>query len=168
MYEGYYGFALKIVFRYVYRYDKAVDVVNDGFVKLFRNMHRFIIEDEHLEPRFMGWMKKIMINASIDELRRNNMIAEIGGIPDYVWETADKTLSPDQALLYKELVSMIKQLPPAYRTVFNMIVIDGLSHSEVSESLGISVGTSKSNLSRARVLLQKHINDLEAPKLCSI
>jgi len=163
VYENYYGFALKIVFRYIYRYDKAVDVVNDGYVKLFRNIDRFILDDiEHLEQRFMGWMKKIMINVSIDELRRNNMIAEIGGIPDYVWETADKTLSPDQALLYKELVSMIKQLPPGYRTVFNMIVIDGMSHNEVAEALGISVGTSKSNLSRARVLLQKHINDLEA------
>ena len=164
VYEGYYGFALKIVFRYIYRYDKAVDVANDGFVKLFKNINRFILDDiEHLEQRFMGWMKKIMINVSIDELRRNNMITEIGGIPDYVWETADKTLSPDQALLYKELVSMIKQLPPAYRTVFNMIVIDGMSHNEVAEALGISVGTSKSNLSRARALLQKHINDLEAP-----
>jgi len=103
-----------------------------------------------------------MINVSIDELRRNNMITEIGGIPDYVWETADKTLSPDQALLYKELVSLVKQLPPAYRAVFNMVVIDGLSHHEVADLLEISVGTSKSNLSRARVLLQKHIKDLEA------
>ncbi|MBO9570946.1 MAG: RNA polymerase sigma factor [Chitinophagaceae bacterium] len=169
VYEHYYGFALKVVFRYIYRYDRAVDVVNDGFVKLFKNMGRFIPEDsEHIERRFMGWMKRIMINVSIDELRRHNMITEIGGIPDYVWETADKTLSPDQALLYKELVSLIKQLPPAYRAVFNMVVIDGMNHNEVSKALGISVGTSKSNLSRARVILQKHINDLEAQKICSI
>jgi len=163
LYERYYGYALKIVFRYVYRYERAVDAVNDGFVKLFRHIDRFVTDDyEHLEQRFMGWMKKIMINVAIDELRRNSMLVEIGGIPEHLWETADKTLSPDQALLYKELVSLVKQLPPAYRAVFNMVVIDGLSHHEVADKLNISVGTSKSNLSRARVLLQKHIKDLEA------
>ena len=163
LYERYYGYALKIVFRYVYRYEKAVDVVNDGFVKLFRNIERFTTDDyEHLEQRFMGWMKKIMINVAIDELRRSSMLVEIGGIPDHLWETADKSLSPDQSLLYKELISLVKQLPPAYRAVFNMVVIDGLSHLEVAGLLDISVGTSKSNLSRARVILQKHIKDLEA------
>jgi RNA polymerase sigma-70 factor (ECF subfamily) len=163
LYERYYGYALKIVFRYVYRYEKATDAVNDGFVKLFRNIGRFTTDDyEHLEQRFMGWMKKIMINVAIDELRRNSMIAEIGGIPEHIWEVADRSLSPDQALLYKELVSLVKQLPPAYRAVFNMVVIDGLSHHEVADILEISVGTSKSNLSRARVILQKHIKDIEA------
>jgi RNA polymerase sigma factor (sigma-70 family) len=163
VYERYYGYALKIVFRYVYRYERAIDAVNDGFVKLFRNIDRFVTDDnDHIEQRFMGWMKRIMINVAIDELRKNSMLAEIGGIPEHLWEVADKSLSPDQSLLYKELVSLIKQLPPAYRAVFNMVVIDGLTHHEVADALDISVGTSKSNLSRARVLLQKHIKDLEA------
>ena len=151
------------MFRYVYRYEKAVDVVNDGFVKIFRNMSRFVTDDpDHIEQRFMGWMKKIMINSAIDELRRNSMLAEIGGIPDQVWEVADHSHSPDHLLLYKELMMVVKQLPPAYRAVFNMVVIDGMTHHEVADLLDISVGTSKSNLSRARVLLQKHIRDLEA------
>ncbi|WEK35608.1 MAG: sigma-70 family RNA polymerase sigma factor [Candidatus Pseudobacter hemicellulosilyticus] len=164
VYEQYYGFALKIVFRYIYRYDRAVDVVNDGFVKLFRHIHRFILEpgDEHLEQRFMGWMRRIMINAAIDQLRSNSMTPEIGGIPEDIWETPDRSLSPDQALLYKELVCLVKELPPSYRTVFNLIVIDGLGHQEVANLLGISVGTSKSNLSRARTILQKRLKDLEA------
>jgi RNA polymerase sigma-70 factor (ECF subfamily) len=147
----------------VYRYDKAVDVVNDGFVKVFRNMTKFETDDyDHIEQRFMGWMKRIMINCAIDELRKNSMIVEIGGIPEHVWEVADKSLSPDQSLLYKELITLVKKLPPAYRAVFNLIVIDGLTHHEVAGLLDISVGTSKSNLSRARVLLQKNIKDLEA------
>ena len=151
------------MFRYVYRYDKATDVVNDGFVKVFRHIGRFVTDDyEHIEQRFMGWIKKIMINVAIDELRKNSMIAEIGGIPDHVWEVADKSFSPDQSLLYKELITLVKKLPPAYRAVFNMVVIDGLTHHEVADLLDISVGTSKSNLSRARVLLQKNIRDLEA------
>jgi RNA polymerase sigma factor (sigma-70 family) len=163
VYERYYGYALKIVFRYIYRYEKAVDTVNDGFVKLFRNMYRFnhdqVVEVEQL---FLGWMKRIMINVSIDQLRKNHMVAEIGGIPEHVWDVADKAQTPEQSLMYKELVAMIKQLPPAYRSVFNMIVIDGMTHHEVADMLGISIGTSKSNLSRARVLLQKNIKDLEA------
>lgn len=163
VYERYYGYALKIVFRYIYRYEKAVDTVNDGFVKLFRNIHRFnhdhVVEVEQL---FLGWMKRIMINVSIDQLRKNHMVAEIGGIPEHVWDTADKSQTPEQSLMYKELVGLIKQLPPAYRSVFNMIVIDGMTHHEVADLLGISIGTSKSNLSRARVLLQKNIKDLEA------
>lgn len=163
VYEHYYGYTLKIVFRYIYRYDKAVDVVNDGFVKLFRNMSKFATDDyEHIEQRFMGWLKKIMINSAIDELRRNSMVNEIGGIPDYVWDVPDRSMSPDQSLLYKELITLVKKLPPAYRAVFNMVVIDGMSHHEVASLLDISVGTSKSNLSRARVLLQKNIKDLEA------
>lgn len=169
LYEQFYGYALKIVFRYIYRYDRAVDVVNDGFVKIFRNMHRFTCDDSvNVEQRFMGWIKKIMINSAIDELRKNNMIAEIGGIPDHVWEAQDKGPLPDQSLLYKELISVVKQLPPSYRAVFNMIVLDGMTHHEVATVLGISVGTSKSNLSRARTLLQKHIKDMEVSKICSI
>ena len=157
LYERFYGYALKIVFRYIYRYDKAVDVVNDGFVKVFRNMHGFFCDDAiSVEQRFMGWLKKIMINTAIDELRKNNMIAEIGGIPEQVWEVQDKAPLPDQSLLYKELIAAVKQLPPSYRAVFNMIVIDGMTHHEVADSLGISIGTSKSNLSRARTILQKH------------
>ncbi len=163
VYEHYYGYALKIVFRFVYRYDKAVDVVNDGFVKIFRNMSKFYTDDpDHIEQRFMGWMKKIMINAAIDELRRNSMVAEIGGIPEHVWNVPDKSLGADHSILYKELITLVKKLPPAYRAVFNMVVIDGLTHHEVARLLDISVGTSKSNLSRARVLLQKNIKDLEA------
>jgi len=163
LYERYFGYALKIVFRYVYRYEKAIDVVNDGFVKLFRNIGRFTIDnDDQIEQRFMGWMKKIMVNVAIDELRRNSMLSEIGGIPDHVWDVSDNSQSADQSLLYKEVIALVKQLPPAYRAVFNMVVIDGMTHQEVATLLDISVGTSKSNLSRARVLLQKNIKDLEA------
>ncbi|MGN6618504.1 MAG: RNA polymerase sigma factor [Ilyomonas sp.] len=167
LYEKYYGYALKTVFRYVYRYEKAVDVVNDGFVKVFKNFDKFRCEEEeNLEKILMGWIRRIMINSSIDELRRNNMMPEIGGVPEYVWEESDKAHNADQLLLYKELVLQIKKLPPAYRTVFNMFVIDGMSHHEIADALNISVGTSKSNLSKARVLLQKFIKDQEEKETC--
>lgn len=169
LYERFYGYALKIAFRYVYRYDLAVNVTNDGFVKVFRHIERFRYEEEQFPERLlMGWMKRIMINTSIDELRRNNMTPEIGGIPEWVWEVADKSQKSDQQLLYKELISYVKSLPPMYRIVFNMFVIDGCTHFEIADSLGISVGTSKSNLSRARGILQKIIKEKEEVKSWSI
>ena len=165
LYERFYGYALKIAFRYVYHYDIAVNVTNDGFVKVFRFFERFRTDEaEHLERLLMAWIKRIVINTAIDELRKNKMAPEIGGIPDYVWEQADAGNQADQKLLYKELISYIKNLPPMYRVVFNMFVVDGCTHFEIADTLGISVGTSKSNLSRARVILQKIINEKEEVK----
>jgi RNA polymerase sigma factor (sigma-70 family) len=169
LYERFYGYALKIAFRYVYRYDIAVNVTNDGFVKVFRHIERFRYEEEDFPDRLlMAWMKRIIINTSIDELRKNNMTPEIGGIPEYVWEEADNSQKADQLLLYKELISYVKSLPPMYRVVFNMFVIDGCTHFEIADTLGISVGTSKSNLSRARGILQRIIKEKEESKSWSI
>lgn len=169
VYEQYRGYALKIAFRYIYRYEKAVNVVNDGFVKLFNNISKFETgSDKDNEKKLMGWLKKIMINTSIDELRKGKFLSEIGGIPEEVWEIPDYSQDADQLLLYKDLIILVKELPPAYRIEFNLYVIDGYSHSEIADIMGISIGTSKSNLSRARVLLQKSLNKMEDSKLCRI
>lgn len=158
-YERFFAYALKIVFRYIYTYDNSVDVVNDGFVKIFRNFDRFDCGKEpDLEKILFGWIRRIMINTAIDELRKNRMTPEIGGIPEYVWDESDKSYAADDLVLYKELVTEIKKLPPSYRAVFNMFVIDGLSHQEIAQILDISVGTSKSSLSKARIHLQKLVN----------
>ena len=159
------------MFRYIYHYDKAVDVVNDGFVKVFRNFEKFQFRDiENLEMVLMGWMRMIMINTAIDQLRKNNFLPEIGDISESTWAQEDKSQSSDQVLLYKELVKQVKKLPPSYRTVFNLYVIDGLTHQEIADLLGISVGTSKSNLSKARVILQKIVknNDREVSDVCNM
>ena len=162
VYEQYRGFALKTVFRYIYRYEKAVDLVNDGFVKAFKNFDKFITdEEEHNEKILMAWLKRIMINTAIDELRKNKMAPEIGGIPEYVWEITDNRQDADQLLLYKDLIILVKELPPVYRAVFNLYVIDGYNHYEIADLLKIPVGTSKSGLSRARILLQKSIKKTE-------
>ncbi len=160
LYEQFYGYSLKVVFRYIYKYENAVDVVNDGYVKLFRNFKSFKCESPNdLDKVFMGWLRRIMVNTAIDELRKQNMMPDIGAIPDDVWEKPDKTGQADEVILYKELVSQIKKLPPSYRIVFNMYIIDGFSHQEIADQLGISVGTSKSSLSKARVHLQKYIDE---------
>lgn len=163
LYEKYYGYSLKIVFRYIYRYDKAVDVVNDGFVKVFTKLDKFHYESVHnLEMIFMGWLKTVMIHTAIDRLRKDSFLPEIGMTNEDIW-ISDRLQSADQALLYKELIKEIKKLPPGYRVVFNMYVIDGFTHQEIANQLKISVGTSKSNLSRAKNLLRSYIqtNDLQ-------
>lgn len=167
LYEQYYGYSLKIVFRYIYRYDKAVDVVNDGFVKVFTRLSTFHYEaSQNIEVRFMGWLKTVMIHTAIDRLRKDNFLLEIGMINEDIW-LADKMQS-DQGLLYKELITEIKKLPPGYRIVFNMYVIDGFTHQEIATELKISVGTSKSNLSKAKALLRNYIkkNELQS-KVCN-
>ena len=169
IYEQFRGYALKIVFRYIYRYENATDAVNDGFVKLFNNFEKFTIGiDDENEAKLMGWLKKIMINTAIDQLRSSNMLPEIGGIPDEVWQITDKNNNADQLLLYNELIAVIKELPPTYRVVFNLYIVDGYTHSEIADILNTTIGTSKSSLSRARVLLQKSIKKMEDAQLCRI
>jgi RNA polymerase sigma factor (sigma-70 family) len=169
LYENYFGFALKIVFRYIYRYEKAIDITNDGFIKFFSHFESFNPgrpEDSH--KILMGFLKRIMINTAIDDLRKNKMIPEIGGIPEYVWDIQDKNSDADQLIMYKELIILIKELPPHYSTVFNLYVIDGYNHPEIAEKLGIPVGSSKSALSRARLILQKKLKKQDIVSTCNI
>jgi RNA polymerase sigma factor (sigma-70 family) len=169
LYEQFFGYALKIVFRYIYRFEKAVDITNDGFVKMFRSFDHYQPgPEEDAEKMLMGYIKRIMVNAAIDELRRNKMSPEIGGIPDHLWDMSSKTEDADQMLIYKDLIKLIKGLPPQYRVVFNMYVIDGYNHLEIADIMKIPVGTSKSNLSRARALLQKSIKKTENSIACNI
>lgn len=85
-------------------------------------------------------------------------------IPDYVWQVQESVDTSDMTILYKELIRYIKVLPPSYRSVFNLYVIDGFSHQEIARLLGISVGTSKSSLSKARQILQKYLKkDFKEP-----
>jgi RNA polymerase sigma factor (sigma-70 family) len=144
-------------------------VVNDGFVKLFNHFDKFeMSEDVDNEKILMAWMKKIMINVSIDQLRKGKMLPEIGGIPNHVWEINDSSCNADQIMLYNDLVILIKELPPDYRIVFNLYVIDGYTHSEIADMMNTTIGTSKSSLSRARALLQKRIRKMEDSVLCRI
>lgn len=169
LYDKYRGYALKIVFRYIYNYEEGIEVTNDGFVKFFLNIEKFRWdEDSDIERLLGGWLKKIMINTAIDLSRKKMYLPEIGGIPDYFWDIKDNGTSADQSLLYKDLIKMVKRLPPSYRVVFNMHVIDGYSHIEIAETLQIPVGTSKSTLQRAKQLMKNYLNQKEELSECSI
>ncbi len=159
LYERFFGCALKIAFRYVYQYDSAVNVTNDGFVKLFRHIEKFNYkEDDFPEQQLMSWIKRIIVKTSIDELRRNKMTPEIVDIPENVWEEVSENQDADQSILYKKLITHVKNLPPIHRIVFNMFVIDGFTHFNIANTLDISVAASELNLSCARGIIQKIIN----------
>jgi RNA polymerase sigma factor (sigma-70 family) len=167
-YEHYFGFGLMTAFRYLHVYEKAVDATNDAFVKIFRNLKNFQNRDPwNYEKMLMGWMKRIVVNSSIDFMRRERPVTEFMPIPEEIWETSISGQTPDRQLMFKELIIQVKKLSPAYRIVFNMHVIDGFSHHEIAKALGISVGTSKSNLSKAKAQLQKFVlKDYKGTVLC--
>ena len=124
--------------------------------------------DADNEKILMGWLKRILINVSIDQLRREKLSSETGEIPAYVWGLPADGQDADQKAMYNDLVQMIKQLPAAYRLAFNLHVIDGFSHAEIAEMLHIPVSTSRSNLLRARIMLQQSIKKAEDALLCRI
>jgi RNA polymerase sigma-70 factor (ECF subfamily) len=160
---------VRISYRYVHSFENAAHAANDAFVKIFKNFKRFEIRDyEHVESMLLGWVRRIVINASIDYMSRENLVAMNGnGYTETAWEKKGIENSGENQLVYKELIALIRKLSPAYRVVFNLLVIDGYSHQEIADMLGISVGTSKSNLSKARAFLQKYlIKDDNGNVLC--
>lgn len=150
LYKKFYGYAMGICLRYTNNRDEAVEVLNQGFLKVFTHIDRF-----DLERPFKSWLGRIMMNASIDNYRSNLRTAYFEDIEE-VDDVGDVNLS-DSNLNYNDLLTMIQQLPPAYRTVFSLFAIDGYAHEEIGELLQISVGASKSNLHKARKKLKQMI-----------
>ena len=136
-------------------------MTNDSFLKLFKNIHLCNL-DKSTNPTnsFKGWFRTIIVHTCIDRFR-SMKTAKIYDITTQ-YSLADHSENGEDMLGYKEIILAVKQLSPAYKTVFNLHVIDGHSHEEISKMLGISVGTSKSNLSKAREhlrsLLEKKMN----------
>lgn len=147
---------MKICYRYTNRLEEAQELMNEGFVKLFKHIAQF---DENRYPDVLtslkGWFKRILINTCIDHYRKNSSTLNGHYISSENENIADHSESGLDKLSYKEIIESIRQLSPTYRTVFNLFVIEGLTHEEIANHLGISIGTSKSNLSKARENLKK-------------
>jgi len=122
--------------------------VNDGFIKIFTKLDKY---SKGLS--FKGWLRRVMINSSIDYFRRNEKHYHSLDISHGQYETASETIL--DKLAEDEIIAAIQRLPPSYRMVFNLYVIEGYKHEEIANQLNISTGTSKSNLSIARSKLQK-------------
>lgn len=151
VYRHLYNFAMTICSRYAATTEEAKEILNDGFVKVFTRLDKY---DDDLS--FHGWVKKIMVNTAIDHYRKNKK--QIKTVDLVQAMTAN--ISPDilSALSTQEILKLVQQLTPGYRMVFNLAVVEGYTHAEIAEKLGISVGTSKSNLAKARQKLLLLIN----------
>ncbi|WP_234988630.1 RNA polymerase sigma factor [Hymenobacter daecheongensis] len=161
LYLLYYSFAMGICLRYTHTRDEAMEAVNDGFLKVFSSLTRFDMTRHELAGSFRGWLKKIMIHTAIDHYRSQQKHQHQEELNDTAYARLDGGHTALDTLAYDELLALIRQLSPAYRTAFNLYVIDGFTHEEISQQLGISVGTSKSNLSKARAHLKELLKKIK-------
>lgn len=143
LYKAFYGYAMSICLRYAGNRYEAAEIMNQGFFKIFKNLQKY----DSGKP-FKAWVGRIMMNTAIDYYRSNLKMAYTDDI-EYAEQIADEDLA-DKKLKYDDLLNMVQQLPQAYRTVFNLYAIEGYTHEEIGNLLGISAGTSKSNLFKAR------------------
>ncbi len=155
LYMLYYGFSMGICMRYSAHYAEAEEIVNDGFLKIFNKIEEFEPSYKSYEASFVGWIKKIFIYTAIDQYRKNNRPVTIPMLDDRYLEITENSASPVDNMSYKEIIELVQKLSPTYRTVFNLYVLDGFKHAEISKQLKISVGTSKSNLAKARMNIKK-------------
>lgn len=158
-YQLFYGYSTSICMRYCSNTDDVIEIVNDGFLKLYKALHTFNPQHANIEASLKGWMKRIMVNTAIDYLRKNNHRFLIAEISDHHFNTADEVESSIDKMTYKEILSIIQRLSPAYRIVFNLYVMDGYRHEDIARQLKISVGASKSNLAKARMNIKKMLQE---------
>jgi len=154
LYERLSGKMLGLCRRYIHDFAEAEGVMVSGFMKVFSKIEQF-----HGDGSFEGWIRRIMVNESLYYLRKNkSMYLEV--------DITNADNEPDfeiagQQLQASDLLAMVNELPMGYRAVFNLYAIEGYSHKEIGKMLEINVNTSKSQLSRARILLQKQLLKLQ-------
>jgi len=144
-----------VCIRYIGDREAAEDVLQDGFVTLFTRLDSY-----KGEGSFEGWARKIFVTTALMELRRKDAL-KMSEELDVVRGMKSETVSQLQSIGYKDLMNLITQLPPGFRTVFNLYAVEGFTHKDIGEMLGISETTSRTQLSRARAWLQNKIKEIE-------
>lgn len=147
LYEHFYGYGMNIALRYSKSKDEALEILNDAFLKVFSKINQF-----NTSSPFKPWLRKIIVNTAIDYYRKNSLrIVDIAmeNIPE------ENYFDPHENMMNgNDMLPIIQELPPMYRMVFNLYVMEEYKHHEIAEKLNITVSTSKSNLSRAKVKLR--------------
>lgn len=148
LYETYYSPMMGVCMRYSNNEDDALDILHEGFIKVFRNISKY-----QVGTSLSAWIRRIMVNTAIDFYRKNirRRTEDIEDAFDISTEEADAISKCAE----KEILEAVQQLSPVYRAVFNLYVIEGYSHKEVGDLLNISESTSRSNLVKARTKLKK-------------
>ena len=156
IHKMFYGKMMAVCRRYTKNEDQAKDILQDGFIKLFKNIERF-----NFQGSFEGWVRRIMVNTAIDFIRKSKsdhfLMPEDQSIEDFEDTLADEETPFEQEipLSIGDVREGMEQLSTAYRMVFNLYVFEDYSHQEIADALHISVGTSKSNLAKARANMKK-------------
>ncbi|PRZ00642.1 RNA polymerase sigma factor [Marinilabilia salmonicolor] len=163
LYELFAPKMLGVCMRYASNRETAEDFLQDGFIRVFDNIEKF-----RFKGSFEGWMRRVIVNMIIESFRKRKIETELtDNFPDGDGEVPGEGIE-DQVPSLGELLGLIQQLPERYRMVFNLYVLEERTHEQIAEELGISVGTSKSNLSRARKWLQERLRNakkMEAAKI---
>jgi RNA polymerase sigma-70 factor (ECF subfamily) len=148
LYETYYSPLMAICLRYASSHDEALDMLHEGFIKIFKNIGRY-----QAGTSLGGWLNRLMVNNCIDQYRRmhRRRTEDIDQVYDAHTDEADAVSQFSE----QEILAAIQQLPPTYRAVFNLYVIEGYSHKEIGEALEITESTSRSNLVKARGKLRE-------------
>ncbi len=158
LHKMFYGKMKAVCLRYTRDNDQAMDVVQEGFVKVFTNLEKYTGVGS-----FEGWMRRIMVNLSIDRFRRLKhdfvLLGDNQNLEEWEDEVDDDAEDNEMDAIYditpEQIIDAMQQLSPAYRTVFNLYVYENYTHQDIAEALGISVGTSKSNYAKARKNVKK-------------
>jgi RNA polymerase sigma-70 factor (ECF subfamily) len=154
LYNLYASKMFAVCLRYSRSKEDAEDILQEGFVKVFENIDKF-----RKEGSLEGWIRKIMYHTAIQKFRQRKPVENTISIDhNHLNLTNESSNDVYSQLGSKELLKLIQNLPPRYQMVFNLYVFEGLKHKEIAEKLGITDGTSKSNLSDARAILQREIN----------
>lgn len=159
VYELFYGKMMAVCLRYTKNADQAKDILQDGFIKVFRSVDKF-----NRAGSFEGWIRRIMVNTAIDHFRRTKnsylLLGEERSIEDFGDQDEEDVIADEGSeefldLKPADIINAMQKLTPAYRTVFNLYVFEELTHKEIADMLGINIGTSKSNLAKAKHNLKK-------------
>lgn len=151
LYDLFAGKLFGVCLRYSNNYNDAQDILQEGFVKIFHKIEQF-----SNKGAFEGWMRRIMVNTALEKYRsRLNHVIPEENMSKY--DDVEQYDNINEELTHKELLKLVQELSPKYRVVFNLYAIEGYSHKEISKQLNITEGTSKSNLSRARAILQEKV-----------
>jgi RNA polymerase sigma-70 factor (ECF subfamily) len=136
-----------VCLRYAGNAEEAEDILQEGFIKVFKKLNSF-----RSEGSFEGWVRRIFVNTAIEHFRRKRYLMPVTEKEENTIE--GKYLSVLDDLAARDIMMLVQDLSPGYRTVFNLYVVEGYTHKEIADMMGISEGTSKSQLSRAKVILQ--------------
>lgn len=153
LYNRYAGKMLVVCKRYARHHQEAEDILQDGFIKVFDKIGQF-----NFQGSFEGWVRKVMVNTALKNYRKCSFKREDIGVSDYYDQPVDSVAA--ELIGERELLDLIANLPEGYRLVFNLYAIEGYSHKEIGEMLNINESTSRSQLTKARKMLQTQVNNM--------